>query len=128
MYEVAGKKRLTARFEFVADRQYDVELSAPMRLGLEAVELDATLSLEPDPETGGLDAVVTQMITNTGGGIASAACVREHGGVPASGAAYPGYRAGADGDPAVSIPGRWAGGHADEDPRGGAGDDRAGCA
>ncbi|MEX0745036.1 MAG: hypothetical protein WD118_05500 [Phycisphaeraceae bacterium] len=64
--EVAGPKRLTARFDFTADQQYTVEMSAPMRLGLSNVDFDATLALEPGDDAGTQDAVVACLITNTG--------------------------------------------------------------
>ncbi len=64
--EVAGDKRLRAHFEFTAGERYDVNLSTALEMGLADVELDASLSLETDPVTGRVDAVVTEVITNTG--------------------------------------------------------------
>jgi hypothetical protein len=64
--EVAGPKHLTARFEFIASSRYQVDLATPMTLGLPNVSFDATIALERDPQTGRHDAVVTQLITNTG--------------------------------------------------------------
>lgn len=66
VYEVAGRKHLSARFEFLTDQSYRVNLHTPMELGLPDVELDASLSLEPNPNTNQVDAVVTQLITNKG--------------------------------------------------------------
>ncbi|MEE9211126.1 MAG: hypothetical protein V3U29_00560 [Phycisphaeraceae bacterium] len=64
--EVAGRKRLTARFDFIADRRYRVDVSAPMKLGLPGIDFDANVTLEVDPETGATDAVVNALTTNTG--------------------------------------------------------------
>ncbi len=64
--ETAGAKRVVARFEFTAGSQhYDVDISAPVKLGLANVDFDATVELIVNPETGlKEDVVVTQMITN----------------------------------------------------------------
>ncbi|MEO1236653.1 MAG: hypothetical protein AAFX76_07680 [Planctomycetota bacterium] len=70
--EVAGTKRLTADLDFTAERQVEVELATPLRLGLEDVRLEASLSVEsgkerdgsPRPDT--VDAAVTCIVTNTG--------------------------------------------------------------
>ncbi|MEM9882050.1 MAG: hypothetical protein AAF800_03925 [Planctomycetota bacterium] len=64
--EVAGEKRLTVDMEFTADRRYEVELAAPMRLGLEGVRLEASLAVEPGRAAGTTDAAVTCILTNTG--------------------------------------------------------------
>ncbi|MEM6458800.1 MAG: hypothetical protein AAF710_05345 [Planctomycetota bacterium] len=64
--EVAGDKRLTVDMEFTADRRYEVELAAPMRLGLEGVRLEASLAVEPGRAAGTTDAAVTCILTNTG--------------------------------------------------------------
>ncbi len=64
--EVAGEKNLVARFDFRANQSYEVDLNAPMELGLSYVDFDASLSLEPNDETGELDAIITHLITNTG--------------------------------------------------------------
>lgn len=63
--EVAGHKRLTARFEFVAEQQYDVLVAAPMEVGLREVDFDGSVALEPNP-AGGFDVLVTELITNRG--------------------------------------------------------------
>jgi len=64
--EEAGDKDLTALFEFNADKPYAVELDAPMELGLEDIEFEATLSLERPAGGGPADAVVLAVIKNTG--------------------------------------------------------------
>lgn len=64
--EVAGRKSLVARFEFESEKYRGVEMSTQMEIGLREVSLDATLSVEPGSDSGKLDAVVTQLITNTG--------------------------------------------------------------
>jgi len=61
--EVAGHKKLTAKFVFTASKQYRVDMSTPMELGLEQVQFDATAALEPVGE-GKTDLVVTAIITN----------------------------------------------------------------
>ncbi|MCC7145004.1 MAG: hypothetical protein IT443_01015 [Phycisphaeraceae bacterium] len=63
--ELGGTKMLQARFEFVADRPYDVNLTAPMEVGLPYLEWDALLTLEETPD-GKVDAVVTQVVKNKG--------------------------------------------------------------
>lgn len=65
--ELAGPKRLTARIEFTADRHYEIELSAPMELGLPDVEFHPTVALEPGSKPGLVDAELVCIVTNTGG-------------------------------------------------------------
>ncbi len=62
--EVAGPKTLCARFEFTAEDEYRVEMSAPMRLGLPGIGFDATVALEASDTPGVQDAVVACVITN----------------------------------------------------------------
>lgn len=64
--EIAGPKQLTARFDFTADHHYQVEMSAPMELGLQDVDFDATVGLVPGESPGTTDANVVCVITNTG--------------------------------------------------------------
>lgn len=64
--ELAGPKRLTARFDFMAEQRYVVNLSTPMEVGLDNVTFDATLAVTADEKTGRPAAIVTQLITNTG--------------------------------------------------------------
>ena len=64
--EVAGHKKLGARFEFMARRKYVVDLNANMELGLPDVKFDANLSVARNPRTGTMDAIVTALITNKG--------------------------------------------------------------
>lgn len=64
--ELAGEKKLIARFDFTADQRYVVDLTTDLELGLRHVNFDATLTLTTDPATGKADAVITMLITNTG--------------------------------------------------------------
>jgi hypothetical protein len=64
--ELSGPKTLAARFDFVADQRYVVDISTDMEVGLHNVVFDATLSLAANPETGKQDAAITMLITNTG--------------------------------------------------------------
>ncbi len=64
--ELAEPKLLTAQLDFTADRAYSVRFSTPVQVGLRDVQFDANLSLERHAETGRIDAVVTQMVTNRG--------------------------------------------------------------
>lgn len=64
--EPAGDKRLTARFEFTADRDYVVDLGAPMGVGLEDVRLEASLYVDRTTNPGQADVVVTCILTNVG--------------------------------------------------------------
>lgn len=62
--ETAGAKKLVAHFEFSAETQYDVDVWAPMEVGLEYLEFGASLMRKHNESTGAIDAVVTHMITN----------------------------------------------------------------
>ena len=62
--EVAGTKTLVARFSFTAEREYKIDLTAPMKLGLHGIDFDANLTVTKAPA--GADAVVTMLIGNTG--------------------------------------------------------------
>ncbi|NJL31863.1 MAG: hypothetical protein HC898_09650 [Phycisphaerales bacterium] len=62
--ETAGYKSLWARVELMPDRQYVIELAAPMEVGMKGLKFDATLSLEPDTATGRMDLIVKQTIVN----------------------------------------------------------------
>ena len=66
VHEVAGDKELTADFDFTADRRYQVTFSTPIRIGLEGVRFESSLSLKNGSEPGKIDAAVTCIITNTG--------------------------------------------------------------
>jgi len=59
--EVAGEKPLTAEVTFTANREYQITTKAPMELGWEDVEFDATLALD---ESGA--AQVNCVLTNRG--------------------------------------------------------------
>ncbi|MAE65900.1 MAG: hypothetical protein CMJ18_16640 [Phycisphaeraceae bacterium] len=61
--EVAGRKQLRARFDFVAIESYDIEASAPMEVGLPDVGFEANLALARQP-SGVVDARVTAVVTN----------------------------------------------------------------
>jgi len=64
--EVAGEKRLVAKFDFLAQQRYQIRLGAPMELGLEKVEFDASLAIEPGADGTANDVVVTGLVTNRG--------------------------------------------------------------
>lgn len=62
--ELAGIKKLTAQFDFIAHQRYNVQITTGLELGLSNVGFDATLEHEVHPETGVSYAVITEMITN----------------------------------------------------------------
>ena len=64
--EVAGDKKLRARFEFDSTEHYEVIMATSLEMGLTDIELDASLTLVPGVSSGQEDAVVTQMVTNKG--------------------------------------------------------------
>ncbi len=64
--ELAGRTRFVARFDFLADQGYVVDLAVPLELGLRNITFDASLSLEKNPRTGQTDAVVTMLMQNRG--------------------------------------------------------------
>jgi len=63
--ETAGDKKLIASFQFIADREYQVDGFLNVEVGLRHVKFDASLALAPDPATGRSQAIVTEVITNT---------------------------------------------------------------
>lgn len=63
----AGEHLLTARVKFTTDRDYDVEISTPIEVGIKGIEFSATLDVRPNPEGGDEDVVVVQKITNVSG-------------------------------------------------------------
>ena len=62
--ELAGAKRLTARFDFTAEQRYQIELSTAMELGMKDVGFDAGVTVEPSADGLQKDLVVTELITN----------------------------------------------------------------
>lgn len=64
--EVAGPKRLTARFEFTAEEPMLIDLSLPIEVGLEDVTFNATVALAPGANPGEEDATAAAVVTNTG--------------------------------------------------------------
>jgi hypothetical protein len=64
--ETAGHKQLIARMDFTADEHYVLDVAVPIELGLRNVKFDATLALEKNAAGGTTDAIVTQVVTNTG--------------------------------------------------------------
>ncbi len=64
--EAAGFKTFSARFEFQADREYVVDLTTPMAVGLENVRFEASLRLDKKSNPGQADLIATCIITNIG--------------------------------------------------------------
>jgi len=65
IHENGGETTLTADFVFDVGNNYAITLHAPMELGLEGVEFEASVIVQPGREPGTSDAVVTITITNT---------------------------------------------------------------
>lgn len=63
--EVAGPKRLIARFDFTADQRHVVDMATPLEVGLSQVDFNATIAVEQGSEQGTQDAVLACVITNT---------------------------------------------------------------
>ena len=55
---------VTAHFDFTASQRYQVDISAPVEIGLKDINLDASVTLERNTVTGKNDVVVTQLISN----------------------------------------------------------------
>jgi hypothetical protein len=69
--ELTGEKQVTAAFEVEADRRYELELAAPVAIGLGGVELESDLervSAEggEDEGDGGEDVLITLRARNVG--------------------------------------------------------------
>lgn len=64
--EVAGEKRVTARFEFGSGQRKPIDLETTMVLGLAGIEMDTGLSIAPAANANQWDATATAYITNTG--------------------------------------------------------------
>lgn len=64
--EVAGPKKLTARFDFTADDPMVIDMSLPIEVGLEDVKFNATVALSPGEQAGTEDASAAAVVTNTG--------------------------------------------------------------
>ena len=63
--EVAGRKHLRADVDLTAERRYNIQTAAPMKLGLKNVKFDPTLAMQRQPD-GTADAIVNCVITNQG--------------------------------------------------------------
>jgi len=63
--ELAGEKMIEAAVHVEADREYDVDVSVPLEIGLPDIEYHSTLSVEPGRD-GGTDVVITALVTNRG--------------------------------------------------------------
>lgn len=63
--ELAGPKRITARFELDADRLYKLDLGTPVTIGLKGVTFNATLNLQSVPNQEQMDIVITTVVKNT---------------------------------------------------------------
>jgi hypothetical protein len=66
IHEVAGDTKFSADFEFVADKSYQISMSTPIRVGLEDVRFEPSMTLEPGRQPNSVDAMVTCIVTNTG--------------------------------------------------------------
>ncbi|MCC7204609.1 MAG: hypothetical protein IT441_05985, partial [Phycisphaeraceae bacterium] len=63
--EVGGQQTLRARFDFVADRPYAIEMTTNVELGLSYLDWEAHLTIEEGPN-GRVDLLVTQVVRNKG--------------------------------------------------------------
>ena len=63
--EIAGDKRLTAHVSLDADRMYEIDVWAPIEVGLDDLEVESKLRVRGD------DVVVTLRVTSHGGGVRS---------------------------------------------------------
>ena len=63
--EVVGRKQVRARLTVSVGREYTIDATTPVEVGLPGLDFDAQLTLE-NGENGQIDAVVTQVITNLG--------------------------------------------------------------
>ncbi len=64
--EVAGPNKLTARFDFTADREMTIDMSLPIEVGLKDVKFNATIALIPGEVPGTQNASAAAVVTNTG--------------------------------------------------------------
>lgn len=64
--ELAGMKKLVAQVQFNGERTYDITLEAPIELGLDSVQFQAHWRLAEGVDTGRVDLVIYEHITNTG--------------------------------------------------------------
>lgn len=65
IFEDGGYKQLSADFVFNVGKDYNVTLNTPMQVGLEGVDFEADVIVEPGKQEGTFDAVVTLSVTNT---------------------------------------------------------------
>ncbi|GAB4193107.1 MAG: hypothetical protein Kow00105_07210 [Phycisphaeraceae bacterium] len=64
--EVAGSKQLTVNVDMTVDQPMRIELSLPIEVGLEDVQMDSHVALAPGTEGNGKDLVASAVVTNTG--------------------------------------------------------------
>jgi hypothetical protein len=62
----AGRKTILADVTLNADRSYDFRAESHVDVGLKNIDLAASWSAVPNPETGGCDLVITNVVTNKG--------------------------------------------------------------
>lgn len=62
----AGDLTLDGRFEIQADRRMRIIAKAPLEIGLEGIDFQATVTAEPGRQAGQTDGVVSCVVTNTG--------------------------------------------------------------
>jgi len=65
IHELAGEKLITAHVELDADQRHQLDLAAPLRIGLEKIDFKSNLSTRSNPD-GSTDLVLTLVITNLG--------------------------------------------------------------
>ncbi len=64
--EVAGRHKLTARFEFTANDTMVIDTALPVEVGLKDVRFNATVALNLNSQTGAEDVTAAAVVTNTG--------------------------------------------------------------
>ena len=63
--ELAGEKHLTASMQLQADRSYDISVNMRLKIGLEDIEYQPTLSVRRG-KSGGEDVVISALVNNRG--------------------------------------------------------------
>lgn len=63
---LAGEKQLAAQINVTADQPYLINLTLPLRVGIENIDMTPSWTTQFDPATGTNDLIVTQAVTNHG--------------------------------------------------------------